>query len=191
MTPLCSNCHGDCCVNKRGSVVDHGSALALHSCPDCLDGFAPRVTAEQKRAAVDAYLRAPDEPNGFKPCPLCGSTIPDEPNELDDLREEVGRLREVCAPDLAAERLDALLDAERENTALRAEVMYLRAERAGTDEWLRTMVPNDKATAAERAAVVAWLRASVSPGSADDLYDGVRWRADEIENGEHRRGEGA
>ena len=49
------------------------------------------------RAAVDAYLRAPDEPNGFKPCPLCGSTIPDEPNELDDLREEVGRLREACA----------------------------------------------------------------------------------------------
>ena len=45
------------------------------------------------RAAVDAYLRAPDEPNGYKPCPLCGSTIPDEPNELDDLREEVGRLR--------------------------------------------------------------------------------------------------
>jgi hypothetical protein len=37
--------------------------------------------------------------------------------------------------------------------------------------------------------VVAWLRASVSPGSADDLYDGVRWRADEIENGEHRREE--
>ena len=37
----------------------------------------------------------------------------------------------------------------------------------------------------ERADVVAWLRASVSPGFADDLYDGVRGRADEIENGEH------
>jgi hypothetical protein len=100
VTPLCSTCHGDCCVNKRGNVVEHRSALALHSCRDCLDGFAPALgghTAEQKRASVDAYLRAPDEPNGFKPCPLCGSTIPDEPNELDDLREEVGRLREACA----------------------------------------------------------------------------------------------
>jgi hypothetical protein len=57
-------------------------------------------------------------------------------------------------------------------TALLAEVERLRAE-----------------VERERAAVVAWLRASVSPGSADDLYDGVRWRADEIENGEHRRGE--
>jgi hypothetical protein len=37
--------------------------------------------------------RAPDEPNRYKPCPLCGSTIPDEPNELDDLRVEVERLR--------------------------------------------------------------------------------------------------
>jgi hypothetical protein len=99
MSPLCPTCHGDCCVTKHGSVVDHGSALALHSCPDCADGFAPALagrTTEQKRVAVDAWLRAPDEPNGFKPCPLCGSTIPDEPNELDDLREEVGRLREAC-----------------------------------------------------------------------------------------------
>jgi len=46
-----------------------------------------------------------------------------------------------------------------------------------------------QARAEERAAVVAWLRASVSPGFADDLYDGVRWRADEIERGEHRRKE--
>ena len=45
------------------------------------------------------------------------------------------------------------------------------------------------AVAQERAAVVAFLRASVSPGFADDLYDGVRWRADEIERGEHRREE--
>lgn len=93
---LCSTCHGDCCVNKRGNVVEHRSALALHSCRDCLDGFAPALgghTAEQKRASVDAYLRAPDESNDFKPCPLCGSTIPDEPNELDALRAEVERLR--------------------------------------------------------------------------------------------------
>lgn len=30
---------------------------------------------------------------GFKPCGVCGSTVPDEPNELDALRAEVERLR--------------------------------------------------------------------------------------------------
>jgi hypothetical protein len=82
MSPLCPTCHG--------------AALALHSCPDCSDGFAPALagrTTEQKRVAVDTWLRAPDEPDGYKPCPLCGSTIPDEPTELDDLRAEVERLR--------------------------------------------------------------------------------------------------
>lgn len=82
--------------------------------------------------------------------------------------------------ELAAARLIELLDAERENTALRAEVMYLRAERDGMDEWLRKMVPNDKATAAERAAVVAWLLCN--------HYDDT---AERIERGEHRREEGA
>ena len=84
----------------------------------------------------------------------------------------------ALAIDLAAARLNALLEAERENTALRAEVMYLRAARAGMDEWLRTMVPNDKATAAERAAVVAWLYRN--------HYDDTAAR---IERGEHRREE--
>lgn len=62
------------------------------------------MTAEQERAAVDAYLRAPDEPDGYKPCPLCGSTIPDEPNELDDLRVEVERLRYGADETRRAER---------------------------------------------------------------------------------------
>jgi hypothetical protein len=61
-------------VNKRGSVVEHGSALALHSCPDCLDGFAPANPL----------------------CPTC------------------------------------------ENTALRAEVVHLRGERAAIAAWLRS-----------------------------------------------------
>ena len=61
-----------------------------------------------------------------------------------------------------------------------AEVEHLRGERAGMDEWLRTMVPNDKATAAERAAVVAFVRGA--------RIDGL---ADAIERGEHRREEGA
>jgi hypothetical protein len=89
----------------HGSVVDHGAALALHSCPDCSDGFAPAFaghTADQARAAVNAWLRAPDEPDGYKPCPLCGSTIPDEPTELDDLRAEVERLRSEVERERAA-----------------------------------------------------------------------------------------
>ena len=99
--------------------------------------------------------------------------------------------------ELGAERLAALLDAERENTALRAEVERLRAERAGMDEWLRTMIPNDKATAAERAAVVAWLRSEAEASA--QTFTGQAWvwakriddMADEIERGEHRREEGA
>jgi len=62
-------------------------------------------------------------------------------------------------PDLAAERLDALLDAERENTALRAEVARLRVINAD----LRRMVDGlETAAHEERAAVVERLRAEVS-----------------------------
>jgi len=34
----CPVCAGECCVNKHGSPAEHGSVLALHSCPDCKDG---------------------------------------------------------------------------------------------------------------------------------------------------------
>jgi hypothetical protein len=68
------------------------------------------------------------------------------------------------------------------------EVEHLRGERAGMDEWLRTMIPNDKATAAERAAVVAWLRAQAYLTLYEATPSDV---ADAIERGEHRRGEGA
>jgi hypothetical protein len=67
-TEPCPTCKGECCVNKRGSVVEHGSALALHSCPDCDAGLvwtaytdrAPRParTAEDERADLLAYLAA-------------------------------------------------------------------------------------------------------------------------------------
>ena len=116
MTALCPNCHGDCCVNKRGSVVDHGSAFALHSCPDCLDGYAL---------------------------------------------------------DLAVARLDALLDAERENTALRAEVAYLRKERAAVVAWLRE----------RHAATQEW------DGRVNAVSHTYEHAADAIERGEHRREE--
>ena len=64
---LCPTCKGDCCVNKRGSVVEHGSALALHSCPDCEEGLAwtahtepapaPGRAAADERADMIAFLR--------------------------------------------------------------------------------------------------------------------------------------
>jgi hypothetical protein len=86
-------------------------------------------------------------------------------------------------PDLAAERLDALLDAERENTALRAEVLRLRVINAD----LRRMVDGlETAAHEERAAVVSYLR-----GLADDygvcLDLSLAEQAAIIERGEHRR----
>lgn len=125
MTTLCPNCHGDCCVNKRGSVVDHGSVLALHSCPDSLDGYA-------------------------------------------------------LAPDLAAERLAALLEAECENTALRVEVERLRGIN------VVIVLRSDGlefAAAQERAAVVAWLREAW--GAVNLVSTSIV--SAEIERGLHRR----
>jgi hypothetical protein len=43
----------------------------------------------------------------------------------------------VTDAELGAEQLAALLDAERENTTLRAEVAHLRGERAAVVAWLR------------------------------------------------------
>ena len=168
MSPLCPTCHGDCCVNKHGSVADHGAALALHSCPDCSDGFAPALaghTAEQKRVAVDAWLRAPaGPPYGFKPCPLCGSTVPDEPNELDDLRVGIERVR--------------------------AEVEAAHAEAATMRSWAEEAAEAENANAddarRERAAVVAWLRALRAGYAGSEL---MTLAADDIERGEHRREE--
>ena len=126
VTPLCTNCRGDCCSNESGSlVVAHGAAFALHRCPDCPDGHALPI-------------------------------------------------------DLAAARLVALRDAERENTALRAEVERLR----GVNDDLRLMVDGlETAAHEERAAVVAWLRtASQWMVTNDPLNE----EADAIERGEHR-----
>jgi hypothetical protein len=68
------------------------------------------------------------------------------------------------APDLAAARLAALLVAECENTALRAEMAHLRGERAAVVTWLR----------------VAW--GAVNLVSTEIV-------SAEIERGEHRREE--
>jgi hypothetical protein len=105
--------------------------------------------------------------------------------DLADLCDEVERLRAENA-DLAAERLAALLDAERENTALR-ELLDAKSHEAGL--YARRMEQaqrsRDDARAEERAAVVAWLNAEaerVDCGHIEDL-------ADRIERGEHRREE--
>ena len=73
--------------------------------------------------------------------------------------------------ELAAARLTALLDAERENTALRIEVARLRGERAAVVAWLRTEVRKMP----EVSNKPAWFHVA-------DL-------ADHIERGKHRREE--
>ena len=79
--------------------------------------------------------------------------------------------------------------------AIVEEVERLRGERASMDEWLRTMVPNDKATAAERTAVVAWLRLrerqieNWPPGGMNEISLTYNIIATSIERGEHRREE--
>jgi hypothetical protein len=105
--------------------------------------------------------------------------------------------------ELAAERLAALLDAERENTALRAEVERLRAEVS----YLRACVPPTRPTdyghevwtaalraevAAERAAVVAYLDENMGLEFCDccgQRSNEISVIANAIERGEHRREE--
>ena len=165
MTALCPTCHGDCCSNESGSLVDHGSVLALHSCPDCFDGFAPANAL----------------------CSTCGGLCCRVSASLHTrvLHRSVAHTTHECdcfdgtvpAPDLAAERLTALLDAERENTALRAEVAMIQKEIAALHAVLLEIGSRNRS---ERAAVVAFVRGA----RLDDL-------AAAIERGEHRRGEGA
>jgi len=86
---------------------------------------------------------------------------------------------EPAPADLAAARLVALLDAERENTALRAQVADYRR-----------MIDGLKAAAhEERAAVVAWLRAKADTDRWVVTATAYRLAADTIERGEHRREE--
>ena len=82
-----------------------------------------------------------------------------------------------------------------EALALVAEVERLRVERA---EWARLLVEAKKEGArstvaerdAERAAVVAWLRAGVDAAMKMHLpCQGLSGAAADIENGEHRREE--
>jgi hypothetical protein len=135
--------------------------------------------------------------DGYKPCPLCGSTIPDEPNELDDLRAEVARLRAEVADQRT--RADSLALAYREEQG-RNTTIQIEAERHR--RIVDQAVTRIKSAEAERAAVVDWLRGEperlvecdgrrhadgkpclvMSPMPADEL-------ADCIERGEHRRKE--
>lgn len=70
--------------------------------------------------------------------------------------------------ELAAERLAALLDAERENTTLRKEIGRLRGERAAIVAWLRERGEHDHERNHHRAEAL-WDAAAV------------------IEHGEHRK----
>ena len=133
----------------------------------------------------------------------------------EELEAEVERLRENAD---ARERVmrreaDLLRAAQREVDELRATYAALRqtsADLCVVCGW-RFFVPDvgcqgclveqlrtdtKRYVAEERAAVVAWLRASIAPAFSDNwpsrlnhVYDAVRLRAESIERGEHRREE--
>ena len=79
-----------------------------------------------------------------------------------------------------------------ENTALRAEVERLQSHAADCEQHAK--FATEKATALERAAVVAWLRAGVHHHRGFGFHligDELEAYADHIERGEHCREEGA
>ena len=95
---------------------------------------------------------------------------------------------EPAPADLAAARLVALLDAERENTALRAQVADYR----------RMIDGLEAAAHEERAAVVAWLRQEANAPHPSELGAPMLspsgrglllLNASAVERGEHRREE--
>jgi hypothetical protein len=95
--------------------------------------------------------------------------------------------------ELAEARLAALLDAERENTALIAEVERLRAERHldNVDLAQAYDFARNKGETMEREAVVAWLLAEARrPGGSPDEKRLLSSITRDIERGEHRREEG-
>jgi hypothetical protein len=95
--------------------------------------------------------------------------------------------------ELAEARLAALLDAERENTALIAEVERLRAERHldNVDLAQAYDFARNKGETLEREAVVSWLRRNPGVSRAPECVTAMTpfECADAIERGEHRRKE--
>jgi len=96
------------------------------------------------------------------------------------------------------DRVAALLELERENTALRAEVEHLRLTVAALRASVPPTHPSDygheawtaalrDAVAAERAAVVAWLRAQRGLSGSSLVPSIANGLATSIERGEHRR----
>ena len=98
----------------------------------------------------------------------------------------------VLAPDLAEARLAALLDAERENTALLAEIERLRAQRVLDNEEAAQIYDfaRDKAKAREHAFVVTFLRKQAEQWEKDGAgWAAMNHAAAMIERGLHRNEE--
>lgn len=85
--------------------------------------------------------------------------------------------------ELAEARLTALLDAERENTALRAELDRTEHTRSSLDTAL--MLERER----ERAAVVAWLEELSASSLHHNPVAELQYAARSIKRGEHRREE--
>jgi hypothetical protein len=92
----------------------------------------------------------------------------------------------VTDAELAAERLTALLDAER-------EIERLRAQRILSNEDFARAFDMGLAAGERRAtaAVVAWLREQAEAAEWALTAAGYEHAADAIERGEHRREDGA
>ena len=173
----CHVCGGKCCRDDLGYRVVHMAAeFYEHVCDDCRDGekYVP------PRTAVSPLTLCTD--------PRCVSAQRCQRAENEDFGNAPGlnygpRCTPAPALDLAAERLAALLDAEREIERLRAQRIL------SNEDFARSF---DMGLAAgerrERAAVVAYLR-----GLADDygvcIDLSLAEQADKIESGEHRREE--
>ena len=157
-----------------------------------VSNHAPDYVAEEERGEWEMRLTYPcGELEGHEGQCREGRAILGWPGfaTLTALLDEVERLR--ANADLAAARLTTLLDAERENTALR-ELLDAKSHEAGL--YARRMEQaqrsRDEARAEERAAVVAWLRRK-----ATDDFCALRVKeacdaeksANDIERGEHRR----
>ena len=159
-----------------------------------VSNHAPDYVAEEERASWEMRLTYPcGELEGHEGQCREGRAILGWPGfkTLTALLDEVERLH--ANHDLAAERLAALLDAERENTALRA-LLDAKSHEAGLHarRMEQAQRSRDDARAEERAAVVALLRSGArahDEANVPVFAALIAEYADLIERGEHRREE--
>ena len=151
-----------------------------------VSNHAPDYVAEEERGEWEMRLTYPcGELEGHEGQCREGRAVLGWPGfaTLTTLLDEVERLR--ANADLAAARLTTLLDAERENTALR-ELLDAKSHEAGL--YARRMEQaqrsRDEARAEERAVIGVWLRAFGRETAVPDAFAAL---ALAVENGDYPR----